>query len=172
MESGGHIAFTSLHLLPVSRGNVKLRSSDPRDEPLIDPRYLSTQTDRYIIRRAVRDTLRLTETEPLASELDGETPPAHSAFEALSTNSTDEEVDARIRAFMSTVSHPMGTCALGTVLDDEFRVKGIDNLRVCDASVFPAPVGAMPSSTIYALAEMCADLVAGRKQHIGNRSVL
>ncbi|KAH7128418.1 glucose-methanol-choline oxidoreductase-like protein [Dendryphion nanum] len=162
VTAGGHMAFTSLHLLPVSRGAVKLRSSDAHDEPLMDPNYLSTNTDRYILRRAVRDTLRLTETEPLASQLDGETPPADSAFAALSSKSTDEEIDARIRAFLSTVSHPMGTCALGTVLDDEFKVRGARNLRVCDASVFPEPVGAMPSSTIYAFAEMCADLVAGR----------
>jgi choline dehydrogenase-like flavoprotein len=78
----------------------------------------------------------------------------------LTAASSDEEIDARIRAFAVTIAHPMGTCALGTVLDDKFRVKGMKGLRVCDASVFPEPIAAMPSCTIYALAELCADLIA------------
>ncbi|ORY09833.1 glucose dehydrogenase [Clohesyomyces aquaticus] len=166
-DDGKHIAFTSLHLLPLSRGTVTLRSADPSDNPVIDPKYLSTATDRFIMHRAVRATLSFISTSPLAEQLDGETPPAPEgysgpAWPALTAESSDKEVDDRIRAFTATIAHPMGTCALGTVLDDEFRVKGVKGLRVCDASVFPEPVGAMPSLTIYALAEMCADLVAGR----------
>jgi choline dehydrogenase-like flavoprotein len=61
---------------------------------------------------------------------------------------------------MGTVWHPMGTCALGTVLDSDFTVKRVKGLRVCDASVFPEPVGAMPSCAVYALGELCAEMVA------------
>ncbi|KAF2247021.1 GMC oxidoreductase [Trematosphaeria pertusa] len=162
MGDGKHVALTSLHLLPISRGTVTLQSANPSDNPVVDPRYFSTPTDRYILRRAVRTMLQLTETEPLASELDGETPPADPNFPPLTSKSSDEEIDKRIRGWAGTIYHAMGTCALGTVLDSEFRVKGAEGLRVCDASVFPEPIGAMPSHTVYALGELCADLVAGR----------
>ncbi|KAJ4292635.1 hypothetical protein N0V90_009298 [Kalmusia sp. IMI 367209] len=163
-DDGAHIAVTSLNLLPVSRGTVTLRSPDPADPPLIDPKYLSTQVDRFIMRTAVRTTLNLVSTPPFADVLDGETPPADEGFPALTSGSGDEEIDQRIRGFVETIAHPMGTCALGGVLDSEFRVRGVSggSLRVCDASVFPEPLGAMPSCTIYALAELCADVVAGK----------
>ncbi|KAF2737218.1 mitochondrial putative choline dehydrogenase [Polyplosphaeria fusca] len=157
---GKHMAFTSLHLLPIARGTVTLCSANPNDEPVIDPKFLSTATDRFILRTAIRHTLLFTETSPLADEIEGETPPV--GWRALTSKSTDEEIEDRMRQFTGTIAHPMGTCALGTVLDSEFRVKGVQGLRVCDASVLPEPIGAMPSQTVYALAELCADLIAGR----------
>ncbi|EMD94829.1 hypothetical protein COCC4DRAFT_146974 [Bipolaris maydis ATCC 48331] len=141
---------------------VTLNSADPNDKPVCDPRFLATTTDRFILRRAVRENLRLVETGPLAAEVEGEVPPAGAQFSALTTKSSDEEIDERIKQFAGTICHPMGTCALGTVLDDAFRVRGVEGLRVCDASVLPEPIAAMPSCTIYALAEMCADLIAGK----------
>ena len=97
---------------------------------------------------------------PFTDVLDGETPPADSRFPALTKHSSDQEIDDRVKGHLQTIYHPMGTCALGDVLDSEFRVRGVKNMRVCDASVFPEPLGGMPSCTIYALAEMCADLIA------------
>jgi choline dehydrogenase-like flavoprotein len=99
-------------------------------------------------------------TSPLAEEIDGEVAPLNS--KALDKNSSDEEIDQRVKATMGTVCHPMGTCALGTVLETDFRVKGVRGLRVCDASVFPEPVATMPSCAVYAFGEMCADRVAER----------
>ncbi|KAG9191557.1 hypothetical protein G6011_10291 [Alternaria panax] len=128
-EDGAHISLSAFHMLPLSRGTVSLRSADPRDHPVCNPHYLSTKTDRFIFRRAIRENLRLVETEPLASEIEGEVPPENPRFPALTTKSSDEEIDARVRAFAVTIAHPMGTCALGTVLDDEFRVKGMKGLR-------------------------------------------
>ncbi|KAF2261792.1 alcohol oxidase [Lojkania enalia] len=159
---GEHISTLSINLLPTSFGTVRLRSADPNDEPLVDPRFLSTQTDRFILRRAVRESLRLIETEPLASEIAGETPPADPRYPALTSRSSDEDIDERIAVLSETMAHPMGTCALGSVLDSEFKVRGVQGLRVCDASIFPGIMGTMPSQSIYAFAEMCADLVAGR----------
>lgn len=94
---------------------------------------------------------------PLADELEGEVAP--SGLEALTPDNTDGQIDARVRAFAMAVAHPMGMCALEMVLDDEFQVKGIERLRVCDASVFSEPIGAMPSCTVYALGEMCTELL-------------
>ncbi|KAF1971542.1 alcohol oxidase [Bimuria novae-zelandiae CBS 107.79] len=157
---GKHIAITALSALPLSRGSVTLRSANPADTPVCDPNLLSTASDRFILRTAMRTCLKLVSTPPLLDVLEGESPPE--GYAALKTESTNEHIDARARAFVETIAHPMGTCALGDVLDEEFRVKGVQGLRVCDASVFPEPLGGMPSCTVYALAEMCADLVAGR----------
>jgi choline dehydrogenase-like flavoprotein len=112
------------------------------------------------MRRALRENLTLVSTTPMAEEVEGEVAPL--GFQALTVESSDEEIDARIRATSITISHPMGTCALGQVLDGDFKVKGVEMLRVCDASVFPVPVAAMPSCTIYAMAELCAEVIAGK----------
>jgi len=158
-NDGAHITLAAIHMLPISRGSVTLESADPTANPVCNPRFLSTATDRFILRRAVRENIALASTPPFADVLDGEVPPL--GFEVLTPASSDAAIDARIRAFTGTVSHPMGTCAIGTVLDGEFRVKGVQGLRVCDASVFPEPVAAMPSCMIYALGEVCAEMVAG-----------
>ncbi|KAF2715755.1 GMC oxidoreductase [Pleomassaria siparia CBS 279.74] len=169
LSSGTHMSMVSLQILPVSRGSITLSSSSPSDPPLIDPRYLSTSADLFMLRTAVRCALNLASTSPLSDHILGETPPvpspsnANTTFPALDANSTDGEIDARIRQYKGTIAHPMGTCALGTVLDSEFRVNGVEGLRVCDASVFPEPLGATPSATIFALGEMCAALIAGER---------
>ncbi|KAF3002701.1 hypothetical protein E8E13_010069 [Curvularia kusanoi] len=159
-EDNAHICFAAIHMLPLSRGTVSLRSADPKDDPVCDPNFFSTETDRFIMRRAVRENLKIVSTPPFADHVEGEVPPL--GFPALTTQSSDDEIDARIRAMTMTVAHPMGTCALGQVLDEEFRVKGVQSLRVCDASIFPEPVAAMPSCLIYAMAEMAAEMVAGK----------
>lgn len=161
--TGKHIAITALHALPLSRGTVTLRSSDPSDFPVCDPKFMSTESDRFILRTAVRTTINLTSTAPFADVIESETPPADTKYPALTTESSDRDIDERISGFLETIAHPMGTCALGDVLDSEFQVRGVHGLRVCDASVFPEPVGGMPSCSIYALGEMCADLIAARR---------
>jgi choline dehydrogenase-like flavoprotein len=159
-EDNAHIGIAALHMLPLSRGTVTLKSASPADNPVCDPKFFSTETDRFILRRAVRENLKIVSTAPFADEIDTEIAPL--GFPVLTKDSSDDEIDKRTRAMTMTVSHPMGTCALGTVLDGEFRVKGATGLRVCDASVFPEPVAAMPSCLIYALAEMCAEMVVGK----------
>lgn len=124
-EDNTHIALMSFNMLPLSRGTITLKSADPKDNPICNPRLLSTNTDRFILRRAVRENFALVETEPFASEIEGEVAPADPRFPALTTKSNDEEIDVRIRAFSGTVFHLMGTCALGTVLDGNFRIKGV-----------------------------------------------
>lgn len=111
------------------------------------------------MRAAIRNNIRLTSTSPLADQLEGEVAP--SGFKTLTLKSTDEDINERTRAFAMTVAHPMVVCALGPVLDDESRVKGAEGLRVCDASFFLEPTGAMPSFTVLALGEMYAELFAG-----------
>jgi choline dehydrogenase-like flavoprotein len=150
-------------MMPLSRGTVTLKSKDPLENPVCDPRFFSTHTDRFIMRRAIREGLLLAATSPLGEEIEGEVAPLGSA--TLTKDSLDEEIDARVRAETMTISHPIGTCALGTVLDANFKVKGVEGLRVCDASVFPEPIAVMPSCMIYAMAELCAKIIAGRSSH-------
>jgi choline dehydrogenase-like flavoprotein len=150
-EDNAHIGLAASHVLPLA---------SPTDNPVCGPRFLSTHTDRFVMRRVVRENLNIASTAPFADVIDTEVVPL--GFLVLKQESSADEVDARIRAMMATVSHPMGTCALGTVLDEEFRVKGVQGLRVCDASMFPEHVAAMPSCLIYALAEVCAEMVAGK----------
>lgn len=160
LGDGMHVGIATIHMMPLSRGTVTLKSNDPLDNPVCDPRFFSTHTDRFIMRRAIREGLLLAATGPLAEEIEGEVAPLGSV--PLTKDSGDEEIDARVRAETMTISHPIGTCALGTVLDSKFRVKGLKGLRVCDASVFPEPIAVMPSCMIYAMAELCADIIAGK----------
>ncbi|KAH3907505.1 hypothetical protein HBI56_159200 [Parastagonospora nodorum] len=159
-EKKEHIGLAALHMLPLSRGTVTLKSASPTDNPVCDPRFLSTHTDRFILHRAVSGNLKIVNTAQFTDVIETEFAPL--GFPVLKQESSADEVDARIRAARATVSHPMGTCALGTVLDEEFRVKGVQELRVCDASMFPEHVAAMPSCLIYALAEVCAEMVTGK----------
>jgi choline dehydrogenase-like flavoprotein len=159
-KGGEYIGMAAMHMFPLSRGTVSLASNNPSDNPVINPNFIGTETDRFILRHAIRENLNILATSPLAEEIDGEVAPLNS--KALNKNSSDEEIDQRVKATMGTVCHPMGTCALGTILESDFRVKGVRGLRVCDASVFPEPVAAMPSCAVYAFGEMCADMVAER----------
>jgi len=102
------------------------------------------------MRGAVRENLQPVQTGPFASEIQGEVPLSDQRFSALTAKSTDDEIGAPRRAFTATVGHSIGNWALGTVLDDEFRVKGVQGLSVRDASMFPGPIAAMPSCTVYA----------------------
>ncbi len=79
---------------------------------------------------------------------------------------TDAEVDAYIRSTVITVNHPLGTCAMGrgpnAVLDPDLTVRGIEGLRVMDASVFPDMPSAHINAAVMALAERASDLIRGR----------
>jgi choline dehydrogenase-like flavoprotein len=72
------------------------------------------------------------------------------------------EVDAHIRATSITVHHPLGTCAMGRVVDESLRVRGVEGLRVVDASVMPDLVGGNINAAVTMIAEKAADLIRGR----------
>lgn len=156
---GQHITTTVLNLQPTSRGYVSLRSPDPQDAPIIDPCYNSTPRDQYTMRSAVRKSLQLVHSDSLKPYIVGEEAPA--GYPALTVNSTDAEIDDRIRNYSTTINHGAGTAAMGKVVDADLKVFGVMRLRVCDASVFPAPVSAGPQATVYAAAEKLADMMLG-----------
>jgi choline dehydrogenase len=146
-------------LHPESRGWVKLRSADPADPPRIQFNLLTAQADIDTMVRGVRACREIFGQEPLRSMIEREITPGA----ALQT--TAELVEA-IRMNGGHRSHPAGTCRMGTgvdaVVDAELRVRGVEGLRVADASVMPdLPSGNTNIPTIM-IGEKAADLIRGR----------
>ncbi|RIJ23349.1 choline dehydrogenase [Henriciella barbarensis] len=145
-------------LRPESRGSVTLASADPFDHPLIDPNYLATEEDRRAMREGVK----------ICREIAGQ-----NAFDALRGEEimpgqdvrTDDEIDAFIRRTGETIYHPVGTVRMGVddaaPLDGELRVRGIDGLRVIDASVMPTLVSGNTNAPTIMVAEKAADMIRG-----------
>ncbi len=157
---GSHITTITLLYQPTSRGSLTLSPTNPEeDPPLVDPAYYSTQADRVMLRSAIRNMLRVVETPAMQEVIESESPPA--GYPPLTSKSTDSEIDRRVAGFATTIHHPAGTCAMGNVVDGQLRVKGVDGLRVVDASVFPAPVSGALQASVYAVAELASDLVLG-----------
>ena len=154
---GSHLGSATVFYLPTARGRVTLESKDPTVHPIVDPQYCSTESDRVMMREAIRRTCEVFETAVLSEEVEGETPPK--GWQHLTSKSSDEEIDARIRQFATVFHHPGGTASVGKVVDADFRLKSVNGLRIVDASVMPAPIGALPQATIYALGEMAAELI-------------
>ncbi|MGH2845563.1 MAG: GMC family oxidoreductase [Thermoleophilaceae bacterium] len=141
-------------LKPKSRGYVALGSPDPTAKPLIVHNYLQDRDDAASIVAGVRTCLEICATEPLA----GYRP------EMLigPASSSDEDILASVRSHMQTLYHPVGTCAMGAVVDAELRVEAVAGLRVVDASVMPSVPRGNTNAPVTALAERAADLIRGR----------
>jgi choline dehydrogenase-like flavoprotein len=146
-------------LEPRSSGTVLLRSADPLAAPAIDPRYLTDPggEDEATLLRGLRLARRILALEPLASFVDGEILPGAEAR-------TDDDLRAHLRALSQTLYHPAGTCRMGSdpesVVDPRLRVRGVEGLRVADASVMPKlPRGHTNWPTVM-IAERAARFVA------------
>jgi choline dehydrogenase len=146
------LTIGTIALQPRSTGRVRLRSGDPFEPPLIDPGYLSDEDDLRVLLHGVRLARRLLETSALKPLVLEELLPGKEA-------QTDEELAAVVRAKAHTLYHPVGTCALGTVVDAGLRVRGVGGLRVADASVIPrVPRGHTNWPTVV-VAEKAADII-------------
>ena len=156
---GSHISSIALLYQPTSRGSLTLSSANPEDPPVVDPAYYATQADKVMLRSAIRNILRVMETPAMQEVVDCESPPK--GYPPLTSKSTDGEIDARVAGFGTTIHHAAGTCAMGNVVDGQLRVRGVDGLRIVDASVFPAPVSGGLQASVYAVAELASDLILG-----------
>ncbi len=114
---------------PLSRGTVRLRSASPNDAPRITLNYFAEPSDLDVMLRTVRAIHELLAQPALAKITDQVVFPA--------PGSADDEVRELIRVGSLTDHHPVGTCAIGSVVDPHLRVLGVEGLRVCDASVMP-----------------------------------
>lgn len=155
---GSLISSIVLNYLPTSRGTITLASSDPESQPVVDPRYYTTERDRFILRTATRRMMEAMETPEMQEVILEEA--VAPGMKSVNSKSTDEEIDERIAEEAQVWHHPSGTCALGSVVDGMLKVKGTSNLRVVDTSVFPSPISATTQASVYALAESAADMLA------------
>ncbi|KAI1790186.1 GMC oxidoreductase [Ganoderma leucocontextum] len=158
-----YFALHGVLLRPTSTGTIRLKSADPHEPPVIDPKYLSTEHDVAVLVRTARLLAKIANTQPLASMLD----PAGKddavldhAFHELD----DAAVVEAIRCKAETLYHPACTARMapreeGGVVDPFLRVHGIPNLRVVDASVFPTIVSGHTAAPVIAVAEKAADLI-------------
>ncbi len=152
------VTVAAILLQPRSVGEVRLRSADPLDAPIVDPRYLSDPEghDAEVLLEGVRLARRILAREPLAGHVMAEILPGADAQD-------DGSLLAHIRAASQTLYHPVGTCRMGddelAVVDPELRVHGLAGLRVVDASVIPSlPRGHTNWPTVM-VAERAADLI-------------
>ena len=150
-----------------SRGNVRINSSDPKAKPTIIFNYMKTEQDRKDWRDCIRLTREILSQPALDDFNAGEASPGIDV-------SSDEEIDAWVRANVESAYHPSCSCKMGslddpmTVVNNEGQVNGIENLRVIDSSVFPTiPNGNLNGPTIM-LAEKMSDSVLDKKPLISS----
>jgi choline dehydrogenase-like flavoprotein len=153
----GHgFTINSTFLRPRSIGSVKLRSSDPADEPLVDPNYLADPYDRSMALKSVRIIREVLSQDEIAKFIKDERLPGRAAL-------TDEEIMHYIRQYACCDYHPVGTCKMGTddmaVVDAGLRVRGIESMRVIDASIMPVLVSGNTNAPTMMIGEKGADLV-------------
>jgi choline dehydrogenase len=143
-------------ITPESRGSISLKSANPLDPPAIQANYLSTVTDMHVIVEGVKFSRRLAQQKPLARFRGDELHPGASI-------ESDEEIAEFIRAEAQTLYHPVGTCKMGgdamAVVDSQLRVRGIERLRVVDASVMPRIIAGNTNAPTIMIAEKAADMI-------------
>ena len=153
-EDGFTVAAIALQ--PKSVGTVTLRSADPLDRPVIDPRYLSEAEDLRVLIHGTRLARRIVATSPLRAYVREELAPGPDT-------QSDDELAEQVRGRAQTLYHPVGSCRMGldeaAVVDPQLRVRGLGGLRVVDASVIPRiPRGHTNWPTVM-VAEKAVDLI-------------
>jgi choline dehydrogenase-like flavoprotein len=143
----------NLLVAPTSRSALKLRSSKPEDPPLLDPNILSNYLDLQLLYTVGILTIAI--MEGTVGQKYGAQ--EYGIEETIRNDTSDSAMQKRLLKTGETLNHGSGTCSMGTVVDFECRVKGIEGLRVIDASVFSMPIGAHYHAAVYAVAEqVCA----------------
>jgi choline dehydrogenase len=144
--------FLPILVQPRSIGQVRLRSADPLEPPVIDPNYLQDPADVQTFVAALELIRSLAQTQAFAEHYDGEIVPG-----------PDVDLEEYIRAQSSTLWHPTGTCRMGNdpgaVVDARLRVHGIEGLRVADASIMPTMPSGNTQAACFMIGEKLADLI-------------
>jgi choline dehydrogenase len=156
----GHgYAISPVSLYPKSRGTVTLQSPDPHAAPAIDPALLSVAEDIQPLIRAIKLARRILAAPNFAHYHGTEMAPGVAV-------QSDEAIAEFIRASSYTVHHQVGTCRMGehadAVVDSQLRVRGLQGLRVVDASVMPRLIGGNTNAVVVMIAEKAADLIRQR----------
>lgn len=143
-------------LRPLSRGNVRLASSDPQALPLVDPAFFSQRDDMDRMVRGFKLVRRIL-AQPTLAQFGGR------ELATTAKAQTDEEIEQVIRNLADTIYHPVGSCRMGSgemdVVDAELRVHGLQGLRVVDASIMPRIVSGNTNAPVIMIAEKAADMI-------------
>jgi choline dehydrogenase len=156
-DQDGYTILPTL-LRPKSRGTVSLRSNNPKDFPVIQPNFLEAEDDRKVLIEAGRKALEVMQAPAFdACRKEIILPP---------DSASDDAWLLHIQKSMETVYHPVGTCKMGSdemaVVDDHLRVRGIEGLRVVDASIMPNIVSGNTNAPVYMIAEKAAEWILGK----------
>ncbi|HTY33241.1 GMC family oxidoreductase [Mycobacterium sp.] len=161
-KAPGHgVVFGPILVAPESRGQITLRSADPHAKPVIDPRYLSDPggLDRAAMMEGLRICARIAEAPALKGLLGPIARPLGC------TELNEATLELALSTCSHTLYHPLGTCRMGSdeasVVDPELRVRGVDGLRVADASVMPGTVRGHTHAPSVLIGEKAADLIRG-----------
>lgn len=144
------------YVRPKSRGQLLLKSADPRQAPAMNANYLSVASDEEGLLAGVKLVRRIFHTEPIKSMVLGEDTPGDACR-------TDGDLRDYLHQTAITFCHPSGTCKMGqdamSVVDERLRVRGVESLRVIDASIMPALPSSGPAPAVFMIAEKGADLI-------------
>src|SRR5262249_41625639 len=153
----GYMAYYNMQR-PEARGEIALKSADPLAHPAIQPNYLQNETDLSTLRdgfKIAREILSQRAFDPYRGE----------EFQPGPNVRTGAEIDAYHRTAGESLYHPVGTCKMGrddmAVVDETLRVRGLEALRVADASIMPRLVSGNTNAPTIMIAEKAADMILG-----------
>ena len=147
---------------PRSRGTVRIASTDPTQHPLIQPNYFEDPDDMRVMREGIRISRDIVSQRAFDPYRGTEYAPGANV-------KTDQQIDDYLRAKIESIYHPVGTCKMGNddmaVVDDRLRVKGVESLRIVDASIMPTLVTGNTNAPTIMIAEKAAEFILSDAKH-------
>lgn len=157
-DTGHGVSFSACVLRPQSRGQTRLRSKDPNERAILHANILKDHADLVTMKRGLRLGLSILATDRMQEVVERITLPRKDV-------TTDEALEEHIATQAKTVFHPAGTCKMGTdsdkmaVLDNQLRVRGVEGLRIADASVMPSIVSGNTNAATMMIAERASAFI-------------